>query len=145
MNEVLGDEQCCAIASGSLKLTQKPHSVRMIKFVDESLPVVQPSSEVKAPGTAVAGESVAFEAVSSSPESPVVAYRWDFGDGTSADGAKAHHAYTRSGHYAVTLVLTGLNALQARKTIDVSVTGEIPTRFEPSRKKRATAPLETAR
>ena len=78
-----------------------------------------------------------FQAVAGSLQAPVVAYQWDFGDGTSVDGAEAHHAYTRPGDYPVTLTVTGLDSVTNRKTVSVTVEGTIATRFEPSKMRRA--------
>jgi alpha-galactosidase len=38
MVDALGDEGCCDISAGAINLSQKPHSVRMIKFIDNSVP-----------------------------------------------------------------------------------------------------------
>ncbi len=43
---------------------------------------------------------------SSDPDGSVVAWAWTFGDGTSAAGATANHAYGSGGSYAVTLTVT---------------------------------------
>lgn len=36
----------------------------------------------------------------------IVGYEWDFGDGTTADGADASQVYTQAGEYQVTLIVT---------------------------------------
>lgn len=43
---------------------------------------------------------------SSDPDGSVVAYAWSFGDGATANGATATHAYGAAGTYTVTLVVT---------------------------------------
>lgn len=40
---------------------------------------------------------------STDPDGDALKYSWDFGDGTTADGAKATHVYTAAGEYKVTL------------------------------------------
>ena len=72
-----------------------------------------------------------------SPEAPVLACHWDFGDGTSSDGTEVRHAYTHSGEYPVTVTVTGLDSVTNRKTLAVTISGNISTRFEPSQKQRA--------
>jgi regulation of enolase protein 1 (concanavalin A-like superfamily) len=50
------------------------------------------------------GELVGFDASRSvSPNGEIASYRWDFGDGATAEGVTASHAYARPGHYTVTL------------------------------------------
>lgn len=52
------------------------------------------------------GESVLFDASGSFAQgSKVVSYRWDFGDGYSAEGQAVSHAYAAPGHYAVQLMV----------------------------------------
>lgn len=50
---------------------------------------------------------VNFNAAASTPAPgrTLVSYTWDFGDGTSATGSQASHAYGRSGTYTITLTV----------------------------------------
>jgi alpha-galactosidase len=130
-------EGCCNVASGTIKLVQKPHSVRMVKLIDNSMPAIPPPFEVRSPSGAIAGETLTFRADAVSPEAPVLACHWDFGDGTSIEGTEVHHAYTHSGEYPVTVTATGLDSVTNRKTLAVTITGNVSTRFEPSQKRRA--------
>jgi hypothetical protein len=132
-----GDEGCCNVASRSINLIQKPHSVRMIKLIDNSVPANPPPFEVRPPSGASAGETLTFRAEAASPEAPVLACHWDFGDGTSIDGTDVRHAYTHSGEYPVTVTVTGLDSVTNRKTLAVTIAGSISTRFEPAKKQRA--------
>ena len=135
--DVLGDEGCCNVSAGTLKLTQKPHSVRMLKLVDNSVPAIAPPIEVQAPSRGEAGETLTFQADATSPDAPVLACHWDFGDGTSADGARVQHAYTGSGDYTVAVTVTGLGSVTNHKTLTVAIGGTISTRFDPTRNRRA--------
>ena len=137
MAEVFSDKSCCDFSSGAINLIQRPHSVRMIKFVDNSAPAIPPSLEVQSPAGGAAGETLAFKAQAVSLEAPVLAFHWDFGDGTIADGTDVNHAYTRAGKYQVTVTATGLNSVTNRKTAVVTISGEISTRFVPSKNQRA--------
>jgi alpha-galactosidase len=140
--DTFGEEGCCDVSSGTLNLTQKPHSVRIIKLIDNSVPSIPPPFEVRSPTGATAGETLvfralAFKADSGSPEAPVLASHWDFGDGTSLDGTEVRHAYTTSGEYPVTVTVTGLDSVTNRKTLTVTISGNISTRFDPSQNRRA--------
>jgi hypothetical protein len=120
--DVLGEEE------GSINFVQKPHSVRMIKLVDNSVSPVAPSLEAQAPNHGAAGETLTFVTEA--------AAHWDFGDGTSGDGARVQHAYTHAGDYQVIVSAAGLDSAASRKTLTVTITGTISTRFEPSRNRR---------
>ena len=132
-----GDKSCCTVSAGTIDLVQKPHSVRVIKIIDNSVPTVPPPFEVQSPSAATAGETLTFRADAVSPEAPVLGGHWDFGDGTSIDGIEARHAYTHSGEYPVAVTVTGLDSVTNRKTLTVTVTGTISTGFDPSQKQRA--------
>ncbi len=55
---------------------------------------------------ACAGEQVALSAAPSvDPDGKIIAYRWNFGDGKSAEGAQTTHAYQNPGLYHVTLTV----------------------------------------
>jgi alpha-galactosidase len=135
--DVFGEEGCCNVSARAINLIQPPHSVRMIKLMDNSVPAIAPPIEVRSPSSAAAGETLTFEVNAVSPEAPVLACHWDFGDGTSITGAKVQHAYTHAGEYPVTVTATGLDSVPTRKTLAVTVVGAISTRFEPAQKRRA--------
>jgi len=52
--------------------------------------------------SACLGETVAFDASGSSASGPAT-YKWDFGDGSLAEGAQGTHAYEKAGTYRVRL------------------------------------------
>jgi hypothetical protein len=136
--EEFGDQRCCSSASGVIDLVEKPHSVRMLKLTDKSVPAVPPPFEIGSAAGARAGESLTFSATASSAsQAPVLTCHWEFGDGTSLDGMQVTHAFTHAGRYEVRATVTGLDAATNRKTATVSITGEVPTRFEAAEKMRA--------
>jgi len=61
------------------------------------------------------GENVKFDGTSSTDkDNEHVSYKWDFGDGTQADSAIAHHMYTVTGTYNVSLTIDdGTNTANA--------------------------------
>ena len=58
---------------------------------------------------------------SADADGTVASYAWDFGDGGTATGAKATHAYARAGTYPVRLTVTDDSGATAVKTADVTV------------------------
>ena len=54
--------------------------------------------------TAAPGEAVAFDGAGRSPsDSPITRFDWSFGDGATAEGATASHAYAAPGLYRAVL------------------------------------------
>jgi len=135
--DVFGDQGCCSGFSDTLDLLQKPHSVRVLKLIDESIPAVPPPFEIRSESGAKAGTTMTFRATASTPQAPLLTCRWDFGDGTSRDGMEAQHAFTHSGDYEVQATVTGLDATTNRKSVKVSISGDVSTRFNPSEKLRS--------
>jgi alpha-galactosidase len=134
--EEFADQGCCSSASDTIDLVEKPHSVRMLKLIDKSVPALPPPFEIGSPAGAKAGESLAFSAAASSPQAPVLTCHWDFGDGSSLDGMQVRHAFTHAGRYDVQATVTGLDATTNGKTVTVSISEEVPTRFEAADKMR---------
>lgn len=80
----------CSTAADTvnIKLSKQP----MASFVSENATCV--------------GTAVDFDATGSAdPDGESLAYSWDFGDGTTAQGAKASHAYEKSGVYKAILTV----------------------------------------
>jgi hypothetical protein len=128
-----------ALADGSartLDLAQKPHSVCVLELIDESIPAMDPRVEIRSATSVKAGESVAFGATASSGAAPVLACHWGFGDGTGSDGMNVTHTFAHAGGYTVQVTTTGLGATTDRKSVTVSVSGEVSTQFEKDQKVR---------
>jgi hypothetical protein len=138
--DVFGDFGCCSSTSDALTLVQKAHSVRVLKLIDNSVPALEPPFEIQSVNGAKAGESLALSAVPSSTEAPVLAVHWDFGDGTSMDGLKVQHTFTHPGEYQVQATVTGLGGIANRKASEVSIIGDVSTRFEPGAMRRSLPP-----
>ena len=109
---------------------QPPHSVRLVKIVDTSVPAAAPSVSLKTPEQAQLGRTVELSAVADPAGVPALAYHWDFGDGVPAEGPVATHAYTRNGHYTVLLSVDGIDGIVATRTSSITVTGTITTTYD---------------
>jgi hypothetical protein len=131
-----GGPNCCANSGRALEIAQRPHSVRVLKLVDESVPLAEPRVEIRAAASAKAGDSVTFGASPSSGAAPVLTCHWDFGDGSSSDGMTVTHTFTHAGDYAVRVTATGLGTTTSQQALTVPVTGEVSTQFDPARKLR---------
>jgi PKD repeat protein len=62
---------------------------------------------------------------------PALSYRWDFGDGTSAEGSSVTHSYTHAGSFTIHLIAEGIEGVPFEKSLTVSVTGTIDPIFRP--------------
>src|SRR5207302_70768 len=102
LTDVLDHDRPIEIApSGILLNDQQPHSVRLLRIIDESVPAAAPTISVQAPSTAKVREDLSFSAQASPEGVPPLSYRWDFGDGITVEGVQVKHTYTKVGKYDV--------------------------------------------
>ena len=76
------------------------------------------------------GESVSFDAsASTDAEGAISSYRWEFGDGSTANGPTQTHTYTSGGIYTIRLTVTDSNGNTdvREKDINISVPNTPPT------------------
>ena len=105
------------------------------------VPVASFTSTAKDLGITVDGSG------SSDPDGTVDSYAWDFGDGTTGQGATATHTYTAAGPYTVKLTVTDDQGATGEKTDQVTVTAPasvdvvaVPVKSTWSWRNEATAP-----
>ena len=134
--EILAPAPQASKAQGTLHVEQPAHSVRLLKLIDSSAPAQPPAARIASASGGKAGAELNFEAAEAGEENPALFYRWDFGDGTAAEGKHLTHAYTRSGDYPVTLTVVGLGEASAQAHTSVSVSGSMSTRFHPDTQRR---------
>jgi hypothetical protein len=124
--DVLNQNESFGIEGGAVRLAnQPPHSVRMIKLIDSAVPAAAPTVTAQVPAEAKAGDSIKLSAQAQATGVPALSFRWDFGDGTTADGSVATHTYTRSADFTVKLTVDGLDGMVAEQTFPVKVTGTV--------------------
>ena len=78
-------------------------------------------------GFSCSGLTCSFDASGSWASDGIVAYRWDFGDGTNADGITTSHSYAAKGSYRVTLTVTDAGGLTGADAQTVATTDIPPT------------------
>jgi hypothetical protein len=122
------------VAGDSIDLQLPAHSVRLIRVIDTAIQPAAPSVTVQAPDHAKTGEEVMFACTSDAAGIPALAYRWEFGDGTSARGRQVSHTYTGEGEYGVRLVVDGVDGIPAEYATMIAVGGgetpKPPSRFQ---------------
>jgi hypothetical protein len=126
-SDVLNQGEPSTIDNGAIQVTnQPPHSVRVLKLIDARIAAAAPSVTAQVPAEARVGEPASFSAQAPENGVPALSYRWDFGDGTTADGRVATHTYTRSAEVTVRLTVEGLDGVPAQQGFQVKATGAIP-------------------
>jgi hypothetical protein len=126
VTNVLHSAPATPLSGGAIELTNEPpESVTMLKLIDTTVPESAPGASAQVPGSASIGEPVQVAAQAKSDDAPIVEYRWDFGDGTGAEGARASHTYTRSADYRVRLSVKGVDGLGTELEFPLKVTGSL--------------------
>jgi alpha-galactosidase len=122
--DVFAPDQPLAMDHQALRVENQPaHSVKLIKIIDTSISAAAPSITEQVPSQGKIGEELQFSSAASKDGVPALAYHWDFGDGTVADGASLAHTYTAAGNYKVRSTAEGLDGLSAEKTFSITVSG----------------------
>jgi hypothetical protein len=122
-------------ASPAIHITLSPHSVRVLKIVDEDVPAQSPVFEAEHPDAGGTGTDIVLSARQTGGD-PVLSYSWNFGDGTQEAGAQVSHSWTEPGDYQVHLTATGLDHKTTEKVFPLHIAGRISTSFNPALNKR---------
>ncbi len=131
LKDVLDPKAAVEAAAGSVRIDLPPHSVRVLKIVDDTVPTSAPQIQIRCPQTGRTGSALVCSAQAHGPE-PVLAYDWTFGDGVSAAGSRVAHTWTEPGTYRVRVLATGLDGKTAQQEVDVRTLGYMSTVFAPS-------------
>jgi len=83
-------------------------------------------------GEPVEGTELAFTGSALDLGDDQLTYGWDFGDGATAEGAEASHAYAAEGTYTVTLTVTDDDGASATSETDIPILVSAPA-IEPLR------------
>jgi len=144
--DLLKQNETVTLGGGAVGLeNQPPQSVRMIKLIDTSIAAAAPTVTAQLPTAAIAGETISLSAASAPAEAggvPAVAYHWDFGDGTSADGPKASHAYSSAGEFTIRLTVDGVDGVPALKNSSVKITGKLKAHSKLADNRRFVEPTD---
>jgi hypothetical protein len=129
--DVLDPDKVIGKDLNSISLNLAPHSVRMLKIVDTSVPAAAPAVTAHFEDHCTTGVSAQFSADADPEGVPVVQYLWDFGDGTREKGASVVHTFTHEGTFKVQLRAESIEGLSAERSFQVTASGRINTRFRP--------------
>jgi len=140
IRDVITDKLVPHAADGALVVEQPAHSVRVFKLLNPHAPMLRPAITAKRLRVGYSGEEEEFSLDPPGVEEPVLAYKWDFGDGVTAAGANPVHAYTAPGVYTVRVSATFINGRIGHDNFQLRITGDINTQFDPAEKRRLAAP-----
>ncbi|MGO9084888.1 MAG: PKD domain-containing protein [Candidatus Sulfotelmatobacter sp.] len=123
MYDALNDELIPFDGTKIVLSDQKPHSVRLIKIIDESQAPMPPNVKIEGPESGKIDETLAFSVRSTIDGVLPLDCHWNFGDGLIAGGATVKHAYTLAGTYAAKVSVEGLDGIPAEETFSIKVAG----------------------
>jgi PKD repeat protein len=119
------------LAGGRLALDGQPaHTVRMIKIIDTSVEAAPPTITAEVPSSVRTGAMIKLSAAAKTEGVPALTYHWDFGDGTSEDGAQVKHAFTHPAAYTIRLKVEGVDGVASEQSFSITVSGEMKTDFD---------------
>ncbi len=77
--------------------------------------------------TPEAGDPVTFTSTAFDPDGSIVQSTWRFGDGSSAQGQRVQHTYTRAGTFTATLTVTDNRGATASVSRQIEVGSSLPS------------------
>jgi len=120
----VGTYPCVITISDGLLSTDSP-SFDVVVSLTNTPPVSEPGG----PYNGVRTVPITFDgSASTDPDGLIATYAWDFGDGGTATGMVANHAYAATGIFTVTLTVTdnGIPALSNSNQTTASISNFIP-------------------
>ena len=81
---------------------------------------------------------------SSDADGVIVAWNWNFGDGSSASGKLVNHTYNAPGSYTANLTIIDNHGLTANASLVITVLNQVPVAVAHADKTSGTAPLVVA-
>ncbi len=82
-----------------------------------------PKAVINAPNEGQVGRAVTFDGSGSTAGGQITSYTWDFGDGTTGNGARVDHTYANAGTYTVGLTVTSSTGQTASATHGIRIEG----------------------
>jgi MYXO-CTERM domain-containing protein len=117
-------------AGGSYVVTLTVIDDKGVRSTDTLQAIINalPAADAGAARAGEVGQDLAFDARSSKdPDGRIASYTWDFGDGSTATGAQATHAYQEPGLYTVRLTVTDNLGARATAQAIASISKPPPT------------------
>ncbi len=123
---VMDSNSSFVLAGDAIRLeNQPPQSAVIIKMVDNAVAKAAPTVTAQVPSHSKVGQTIAFSAQTDPNGVPALGYHWDFGDGTTSQGPKVSHCFTRAADFKVQLTVEGPDALPNEQSFSIGVTGQL--------------------
>jgi alpha-galactosidase len=123
---VMDSSSTFTLEGGAIRLeNQPPQSVVVIKLVDTGVAKAAPTVTSQVESQSKAGETITFSAQADPAGVPALGYHWDFGDGTTSEGAKVSHCYTRANDFTVRLTVDGTDDVPYEQSFTIKVSDEL--------------------
>jgi alpha-galactosidase len=123
---VMDSSASFSLKGGAIQIqNQPPQSAVVIKLVDTAVAGTTPGITTLIPTQSKTGETIAFSAQADPDGVPALRYHWDFGDGTTSEGPKVFHCYTRAADFTVRLAVDGPDDAPYEHIFSIGVTGEL--------------------
>jgi hypothetical protein len=135
ITDVLDSKAAALKASPAIHLALGPHTVRVLKIVNEDVPAQAPTFDAEHAEAGGTGAEMDFSAHGTGAY-PTVWYSWNFGDGVERKGTQVSHSWTQPGDYQVHVTASGLDDKTGENVFTVHVTGAISTSFHPALNRR---------
>ena len=96
--------------------------------IEEEVANQAPTADANGPYSAQVGDPITFDGSGSMDDGTIVAYEWDFGDGSTGLGVNPTHTYGAAGTFTITLTVTddGTPALSGSATTTATITDVPP-------------------
>ena len=143
--DVLNSNEPVALMGDVVRIENQPQTVKVIKLIDRSVAETAPTVTAQVPSSAKAGETIYFSVQADTNAVPAVSYRWDFGDGTSTEGAHVSHCYTRAADFTVRVTVDGVDGVPAEQSFQVKVTGNLSVMPKLTENRRFVEPTDRGR
>jgi alpha-galactosidase len=115
-----------ALEGGAIRIeNQSPQSAAVIKLVDTAVAKAAPTITARVPSQSKAGETIIVSATADPEGIPALGYHWDFGDGTTSEGPKVSHCYTRAADFTIRLKVDGPDDAPYEQSFSIGVSGEL--------------------
>ncbi|MDQ3742426.1 MAG: PKD domain-containing protein, partial [Actinomycetota bacterium] len=113
------------VGYGGLDVRRSLDWLRALPKCGGEAPNQAPTASITSTDSVRNFETAAFSGLGSTDaDGSIASYEWDFGDGTTASGASAQHAYDWAGTYVVRLIVTDDDGAAATTTRTVTVRDE---------------------
>jgi heat shock protein HslJ len=122
MLDILRSAQSYFVADTAMQIVSEKgflnYSLTPANRPEEMIP---PEAAIRGPIQAMVNEIITMDGRSSTGQSPIILWEWDFGDGGRGNGSIAQHVYAQPGRYRIQMTVTDQGGLQdsAMHEIDI--------------------------